>query len=215
MYKFIAKTGVKKHQAECLPKLQKLQKNLRKKHSIKTQIVPAGSIRTGLITQNGDSVIDLDYNLEITSIPETVNPKKLKDITMAELNDLFSEKNWKGAQDSRSVITLIKKNDLGKILFHVDIAFIMLNSNGTACRLIHDKAHDQYIWNEIPQYKGIEKRIAKLKTKKRWNDVRDTYLKKKNEYLKRNDNDHPSFVIYVESVNEVYQKVFLPQLPVL
>ena len=43
-----------------------------------------------------------------------------------------------------------------------------------------------------------------LKAKNLWEEVRQCYLDKKNLYLKRNDNNHPSFICYIEAVNEVY-----------
>ena len=37
-------------------------------------------------------------------------------------------------------------------------------------------------------------------------DGRKTYLDKKNMYLTRNDYDHNSFIIYIETINEVYDR---------
>ena len=45
-----------------------------------------------------------------------------------------------------------------------------------------------------------------LKAEDLWDEVRDTYLEKKNFYLCRNDHNHPSFIVYVETVNQVYNK---------
>ena len=51
----------------------------------------------------------------------------------------------------------------------------------------------------------LEKKVA-LINKNRWKpQLREVYLKKKNMYLDRNDSSHPSFVVYVEAVNEVCQ----------
>ena len=41
-----------------------------------------------------------------------------------------------------------------------------------------------------------------------WQEVRDRYLEKKNMYLSWQDRNHPSFVVYVEAVNEVYNRYF-------
>ena len=51
-------------------------------------------------------------------------------------------------------------------------------------------------------------KVAKLKEYNLWKEVRDTYLDKKNMYLRRQDKNHPSFNIYIEAVNEVYYKTF-------
>ena len=36
----------------------------------------------------------------------------------------------------------------------------------------------------------------------------DEYLEKKNMYLRRQDYNHPSFNVYVETVNQVFNKYF-------
>lgn len=41
-----------------------------------------------------------------------------------------------------------------------------------------------------------------------WQEVRDRYLEMKNMYLSWQDRNHPSFVVYVEAVNEVYNRYF-------
>ena len=41
-----------------------------------------------------------------------------------------------------------------------------------------------------------------------WQEVRNKYLEKKNMYLSWQDHNHPSFAVYVEAMNEVYNKYF-------
>lgn len=67
---------------------------------------------------------------------------------------------------------------------------------------------DQYTWNEVPNSHQVKDRADELKKAGLWQKVRDRYLEKKNMYLFRQNHDHPSFVVYVESVNEVYNKYF-------
>ena len=54
----------------------------------------------------------------------------------------------------------------------------------------------------------VKDRADKLKRAGLWQKVRDRYLEKKNMYLFRQDHNHPSFVVYVEAVNEVYSRYF-------
>lgn len=67
------------------------------------------------------------------------------------------------------------------------------------------KAND---WNEIPDSRWLEEKVYAIKLNHLWGEVRSTYLEKKNLYLQRNDNTHPSFIVYIESVNQVYYKYF-------
>ena len=57
----------------------------------------------------------------------------------------------------------------------------------------------------------VEPRYRKdgeIKKEDLWQEVRDKYLEKKNMYLSWQDHNHPSFAVYVEAVNEVYNKYF-------
>lgn len=60
--------------------------------------------------------------------------------------------------------------------------------------------------DEAPHAKGLDDRVAWLKGNGYWLELREAYLDKKNTYLTRNDHDHPSYIVYIEAVNEVYSK---------
>lgn len=97
--------------------------------------------------------------------------------------------------------------------FSFDVAITTKNKNGNYMRLIHNKnvyalGLDQYTWNEVPNSHQVKDRADKLKRAGLWQKVRDRYLEKKNMYLFRPDHNHPSFVVYVEAVNEVYSRYF-------
>lgn len=87
------------------------------------------------------------------------------------------------------------------------------NKNGNYMRLIHNKnvyalGLDQYTWNEVPRSHQVKDKADELKEAGLWQEVRDRYLEKKNMYLSWQDRNHPSFVVYVEAVNEVYNRYF-------
>ena len=66
---------------------------------------------------------------------------------------------------------------------------------------------DQWYWNQIPNSQDLRQKEDALKPDY-WPVVRETYLQKKNLYLRRPyDHDRPSFKCYIEAVNEVYDKV--------
>ena len=80
-------------------------------------------------------------------------------------------------------------------------------------RLIHNKnvyalGLDQYTWNEVPNSHQVKDKADEIKEEGLWQEVRDRYLEKKNMYLSWQDRNHPSFVVYVEAVNEVYNRHF-------
>ena len=55
----------------------------------------------------------------------------------------------------------------------------------------------------------IASKVDAIKDENLWLEVRDLYLDKKNMYLSRGDKEnHPSFNVYIETVNEIYYKYF-------
>ena len=82
-----------------------------------------------------------------------------------------------------------------------------MSDKGVWYRLIHEKtgyvSNDRYFWNEAPNSSNIREKADDIKVSGYWQSVRDEYLNLKNQYLRRNDR-RPSFVCYIESVNNIY-----------
>ncbi len=173
-----------------------------------------GSGAKNLITQNANQPIDLDYNLEIVECSEfNLNDcRGIKENVRKKFNEVLNKNGWGDCSDSTSALTTEKRHftDGNKTGFSIDLCIVRKGSSGSWQRLIHQKTgnawFDQYLWNEARQSNGLEDRIRWLKENGCWLEVRETYLEKKNMYLSRGDRDHPSFIVYIEAVNEVFNK---------
>ena len=66
----------------------------------------------------------------------------------------------------------------------------------------------RYYWNSVPDSRNLFDKVAAIKDEHLWDEVIDEYLEKKNMYLRRQDYNHPSFNVYVETVNQVFNKYF-------
>ena len=188
-----------------------------KEKGISAQFTLVGSGARNMVTRNGDGSFDLDYNHEITKASEEYwnDLRHLKDtirilLDKAEKLNCFSE-----SQDSTSCLTaLLHFKDDPTVKFKFDVAIVSRNSKGKLCRLIHNKnawgyGKDQYVWNEIPDSHDIAQKTRRLKAEGLWLTVRDRYIDRKNMYLSRWwDKDHPSFIAYIETVNEIYCQYF-------
>lgn len=109
----------------------------------------------------------------------------------------------------RRLLTLNEKAvHTPNVEFSFDVAIIKKNPNGNYMRLVHNKPWNQYTWNEVPRSHQVKDRADDIKEEGLWQEVRDKYLEKKNMYLSWQDHNHPSFVVYVEAVNEVYNRYF-------
>ena len=180
--------------------------------TVKQHLVGSGA--KNLITQNADEPIDLDYNLEIIDSGEfnIRDCRGIKDYVQEKFDMILKKCGMGNCQDSKSALTTnyyhFKKGN--RTDFSIDLCIITVDRNDSWYRLIHQKTGivqmDQYYWNEAPKSRGLIDRVDWLKEYDCWNEVRDTYLEKKNMYLKRGDHDHHSFNIYIEAVNEVYYK---------
>lgn len=211
MYQFVEAQVVDRYRSYCANILVQLRDNLYDEYSINSQFILIGSGARNLVTQDGNGPFDLDYNLVILRMPDLYwnNLKKLKDIVRNTLNTIVGNTYFSDGKDSTSVITSIlhfKNNP--DVKFSFDIAILARNEKGNLCRLIHQKngLYDRFIWNEVPHSHNLKDKVDALKKSGHWNNVRDTYLNKKNMCLRRNDRIHPSFIVYVETVNELYDR---------
>lgn len=179
--------------------------------TVKAELVGSGA--KNLITQNECEAIDLDYNLCIIDAKNIniYDGGAIKEYIRKQFNKILSSNGWGDCDDSTSALTTEKRafKKGNKTAFSIDIA-ITCKYNNSWQRLIHQKTGfvnlDRYYWNEVRDSRGLEEKARVIKSEHLWEEVRTTYLEKKNFYLCRNDYTHPSFVIYVEAVNQVYNK---------
>ena len=95
--------------------------------------------------------------------------------------------------------------------FSIDVGIVCRDTEGKYYRLIHMKtgrySNDRYYWNQAPNSHNVKKKSEYIIQKGKWEMIAQQYLELKNMYLRRNDYDHPSFICYIEAVNNVYDKL--------
>lgn len=216
MYKLVNEAECKKYRSDCSATLKQVRSILREK-GITSQFTLVGSGARNMVTRNEDGPFDLDYNLEIIkALDEYWNDlHHLKDTVRVALDKAIGIKScFSEAQDSTSCLTaLLHFDNEPSVNFSFDVAIVTKNSKGSLCRLIQNKngfgiGNDQYVWNEIPDSHDVAQKAKQIKSKGLWLEVREQYVNLKNMYLSRQDKSHPSFIVYVEAVNQVYNKYF-------
>jgi len=174
--------------------------------SVSAHLVGSGA--RNLVTQNEKGQIDLDYNLYI-ECSKIWNEREIKEHIRKKFNEVLRSNEWGNCKDSTSVLTTewryFRKGN--KTQFRIDFAIIRRDYLGWH-RLIHEKTgsviFDRYFWNQVSDSWELEKKVSILKSNNLWSQVRNKYLDKKNFYLCASDFNHPSFIVYIEAVNEVY-----------
>lgn len=202
-------------QAKCSEIVKKVETECRK-HGLNGQAFLVGSGARNMVTQNENGPIDFDYNLNVLSCGNWNDGKAIKELVRKAFNRVMQQNKLQDVEDSKSSLTTkpLHFADNPKIEFSIDLAIVKQNDNETWERLIHEKtgfaSDDKYYWNLVQNSAKIRERAQKLKQGGHWNTVREKYLHIKDNYLQKNDH-HPSFVCYIEAVNNVYGQYFRKQ----
>lgn len=214
MYHYIQdKDFLKRLKGTCGDIVNQLVQSINNDSVMTVKACLVGSGAKNLITQNENESIDLDYNLCIVSTKSIniLDCRGIKEYVRKQFNKVLHLNGWGDCQDSTSAFTTEKRvfKEGNQTAFRIDVAITCMY-NSSWQRLIHQKTGfvnlDRYYWNEVKDSRRLEEKVCVIKINSLWDEVRTAYLEKKNFYLRSNDQTHPSFVIYVEAVNQIYNK---------
>ena len=183
---------------------------LKEDYDIGARFFLVGSGARNLIVQNASLPIDLDYNLEIVRCEDFEDCGFLRECARKTFNKVLNEYGWGDCKNSTSSLTTKKVHFVegNPTEFSMDVCIVCRDTAEHFYRLKLKKTGftylDEYYWNEAPHSAGIQKKAKYIKKRGKWQLVRTQYLDIKNRYLQRNDHDHPSFICYIEAVNNVY-----------
>lgn len=190
--------------------MQDFCRYLKEDYDIGAVFYLVGSGARNLIVQNASLPIDLDYNLEIVRCDDFEDCKTIKEFARKSFNKALHKHGWEDCEDSTSSLTTEKRRFIegNPTKFSMDVCIVCRDTAERFYRLIHEKTGftywDKYYWNEAPHSAKIRKKAEYIKKRGKWELVRKQYLNIKNKYLRQNDHDHPSFICYIEAVNNVY-----------
>ena len=210
MYHWVEdKEFLKRSYSLCADLVNQLVMNL-KGYDIVSYANIVGSKSRNMVTQNEDGQIDFDFNLLVEDA-EDYDAGWLKETVRKTFNEVLRRNELDDCDDSTSALTTkrIQFRKGNRTEFSIDICIVKRNWHGLH-RLIHEKTglvqYDRYYWNAVSNSSRLQEMEDALKPDY-WQEVRETYLDKKNMYLQRPwDHSHPSFVCFVEAINEVYNK---------
>lgn len=198
-----------KIQTNCSEIAKEVEDELRSQ-GLNSQVFLIGSGGRNMVMQNENEPIDFDYNLNVLSCDDFNNCKEIKELVRKAFNKVMRKNDLDDVDDSTSSLTTKKYHLVSnpEIEFSIDLAIVAMDNDGKWYRLKHEKtgysSNDRYYWNEAPNSKGYNDKAIKIKQVQCWELVREQYKNIKNKYLTSNDHDHPSFICYIEAVNNVY-----------
>lgn len=211
MYHYLDdKEFISKMRKLCGEIMQNLCHILKEDYDIGATFYLVGSGARNLIMQNGNLPVDLDYNLEIIRCEDFEDCRCIKEYARKAFNKALKLNNLNDCEDSTSSLTskLIYFTSGNDTEFRIDVCITVRDEDDNYYRLVHEKTgivlYDRYFWNVAPNSKKIKEKVDYIKKCGKWMLVRQQYENIKNMYLTYNDNNHPSFVCYIEAVNNVY-----------
>lgn len=210
MYSYVQDKDLKKYMiSEGSDIVNRLKGKINSAGYLKVDFELVGSGLKNLITRNGNEPPDVDFNLLIFDMQEDYKESEIKEYIRKLLNKVLFEKRLGDCSDSTSALTVKSVPTIYGDYFSIDIAIIYIDDDGYRYRLKHEKHGstytDRWYWNEGINYDEIIDKTAAIKNAGGWDDFRVRYLKRKNRYLEKQDYNHPSFVVYIEVINEVYK----------
>lgn len=210
-YKFVEdKEFLARVQKSCNDDMKEIESILRNEYDIGCQYFLIGSGAKNMITEDSNGIIDLDYNINVYN-GMNYDGKRLKTAVIYAANQVMKKNGLEDVNDSTSSIETKRvhfKDDPDKREFKTDVAIVTMK-DGKWFRLIHDKGLlERYYWVPAPNSSDYQIKAKEIKeVPGMWLEVREEYLRLKNLYLHRNDHSHPSFVCYIEAVNNVYSRL--------
>ncbi len=211
MYHYLDdKEFVSKMRNLCGDIMQDLCHILKEDYDIGATFYLVGSGARNLIMQNNNEPVDLDYNLEIIRCEDFEDCRYIKECVRKSFNKALKVNDLDDCNDSTVPLTteLIYFTEGNDTEFRMDVCITVRDEDDNYYRLLHEKTgfvlYDRYFWNIAPNSKRINERVNYIKKSGKWMMVRQQYEKIKNMYLTHNDNNHPSFICYVEAVNNIY-----------
>lgn len=207
-FEFVSKAELKSAKEQVEKLIRNLQKKLRQED---ITFIPKliGSGGKNLVTRvvNGNTGFDFDYNFVIQKDSD-LKPKELKLLFIQVLRDVIKNTQYNSVSNGKQsmVIKVVDKKN-SRILHGCDFAIVNeYTDNDNQFNqeiLVRNKITDVYTWNEKPSAKNYTYKVSNLKANGLWNDVREEYLKLKNN---NNDEGKKSFTLFYEAVNNVYSR---------
>ena len=212
MYSYVQDKELKKIMiSEGSDIMNRLKMKINNQECLDVDFELVGSGAKNLITQNGNQPPDVDFNFVILSMKERYSESAIKEYIREQLNCVLQEKGLRDCSDSTSALTIKSIPAYKNVVFSIDVAIIKIEYNHWY-RLIHEKhgsyESDRWYWNQGINFDEIYRKVDAIKKANGWNDFRDWYINKKNYYLSKQDYNHPSYVVYIETVNEVYKMYY-------
>ena len=215
-YEYVSRSEYAPVRKELEQIINRLQDEMRKSYGLTFQFRLIGSGQRHLVTRikGGNKGYDFDYNLILTPPEDGYRyiAKAIKQEFMDALKIALKGTKYSFPKDSTSSITIKVVDKNGKKIEHsCDFAIIYYGENDGDdgyFYLRNNKPQQAYQFVFRASNFEIDEKVQEIIEDGGWDYIREEYLLLKNNNYK-NKHRKPSFSLYAETVNNVYNQMYL------
>jgi len=206
-FDYVPRNQIKSAKDQIEQIIRNLQAKLRS-DGITFEVKLIGSGGKNLVTYivGGNTGFDFDYNFVIQKGAD-LDPKNLRLLFVQKLGEVILKTNYKNVSNGNQSFTIkVVDKENSKIIHGCDFAIVneyVDNQNNYRQEILVQYANNLYSWNKKLICNNYTNKVSNLKANGLWNEVRDEYLKLKNN---NRDEGKKSYNLYYEAVNNVYSK---------
>jgi hypothetical protein len=207
MYEIVEKDEYQPVREQLEDIIKFVQDYIREQFTFSFRLIGSGSRHLITRIKGGNQGFDFDYNLVLNN-PDSEhvwNPKYAKETLMNVFREAVKNTLYKDPTDSTSVITIkVVDQKKNSIIHSCDFAIIYYPEQDDSHYykyVKHNKRVQNYTWEERELSKFVDEKKDWIIDNNHWQDVRDEYLKLKNN---NNDSEKKSFSLYHEAVHNVF-----------
>lgn len=166
-----------------------------------------GSVERNMVTRDLQSNIgfDFDVNIMVNDDDAEYCAKDIKHILMNAFNKFAHKYHYDFCEDSTRVFTVkVKDRKHSRILHSCDFAIVNDYGEGRQEYIRFNKKANSYTWEEQSEgFYLLPEKIKFCKDNHLWQEVRDTYLQKKNLNMNKKKKSRS---IFAETIHQVCQQ---------
>lgn len=204
-YEYVTKNETKDLAKDLRELINLVQDEVREHFTFSYEFI--GSASRNMITCDYTNNVgfDFDVNIRVNDDEEEYSAEEIKRILRLGFDKHSRRFKYDSAEDSKRVLTIkVKDKENARILHSCDFAVVHDGEDGRQQYIHFDKNKGTYEWQYQPKgFYMLPERIDYIKSVKKWQEVRDVYLDKKNN---NEDLNKKSRSIFAETINEVFNK---------
>ena len=205
-FEFVAKSEYKEVKKKLISLINEVQVLLKDEFTVDFRFV--GSASRNLITRDPKTNIGFDFDVNLWPNVDSTeySAKELRQLFKKAIDKVVARYGYAPAEDSTRVLTIkVKDVENSRILHSCDFCIVKDYQDDDGywhqkyIRL--NKVDGHYIWNQQPEgYCYLQERLDWLKDNGLWEELKDSYLNKKNNNKVK---EKHSLQLLVEATNEL------------